>query len=200
MLKLRRGPLTYANVMSTLAVFIALGGLGYAATLPRNSVGARELKNRAVTNAKIRTGAVTSAKIRDRSLLAKDFRAGQLLPGPKGDPGAPGAAGAPGAKGDTGAQGAPGPAGPSGISGYERVQTTHNVLVGHTSIVTAAECPEGKKLLGGGAAIQDSKFRPTFIYPQANDVMGLTAVLMPGQSVTAPSQAFVVAICARVDQ
>lgn len=36
-----RGKLTYANVMATIAVFIALGGASYAAIkLPKNSVGA----------------------------------------------------------------------------------------------------------------------------------------------------------------
>jgi hypothetical protein len=80
---------------------IALTGTAYAATLPRNSVGTRQLKNNAVTSAKIqrnavtwakiRRNAVTSRKVRDGSLLAKDFRAGQLPRGPKGDKGDPGA-------------------------------------------------------------------------------------------------------------
>jgi hypothetical protein len=48
------GRLTYANVMATIAVFIALGGAGYAAIkLPKNSVGAKQLKKGAVTPAKI---------------------------------------------------------------------------------------------------------------------------------------------------
>jgi hypothetical protein len=35
--------LTYANVVATVALFIALGGVGYAATqLPKNSVEARQ--------------------------------------------------------------------------------------------------------------------------------------------------------------
>jgi hypothetical protein len=39
---------TYANVMATAAVFIALGGGAYAATrLPANSVGSRQLKENA---------------------------------------------------------------------------------------------------------------------------------------------------------
>lgn len=50
-----RGKLTYANVMATVAVFIALGGAGYAAVkLPKNSVGTRQIKNHAVTGAKIK--------------------------------------------------------------------------------------------------------------------------------------------------
>ena len=45
--------LTYANVMATVALFVALGGGAYAATaLPSNSVGTKQLKNRAVTPAK----------------------------------------------------------------------------------------------------------------------------------------------------
>jgi hypothetical protein len=61
--------LTYANVMATIAVFIALGGASYAATqLPKNSVGTRQLKNGAVTSAKIKNGAVTGSKIALSSL------------------------------------------------------------------------------------------------------------------------------------
>ena len=63
------GKLTYANVMATIAVFIALGGASYAATqLPRNSVGSRQLKSNAVTTAKIKRGAVTGTKVKLSSL------------------------------------------------------------------------------------------------------------------------------------
>jgi hypothetical protein len=46
--------LTYANVMATIAVFIALGGASYAAIkLPKNSVGTEQLKKGAVTPTKL---------------------------------------------------------------------------------------------------------------------------------------------------
>ena len=51
--------LSYANVVATLALFIALGGSSYAALkLPRNSVG----------SAQIRSGAVHSSDVADGSL------------------------------------------------------------------------------------------------------------------------------------
>jgi hypothetical protein len=60
-----RRKLTYANAMATVAVFIALGGASYAAVkLPKNTVGTRQIKNRAITGAKIRNQAVTGAKIK----------------------------------------------------------------------------------------------------------------------------------------
>jgi hypothetical protein len=84
--------LTFANVVACLALFIALGGASYAAfKLPKNSVGTKQLKN----------GAVTEAKVKDGSLLSKDFKAGQL-PG--------------GAIGPRGAVGPQGPAGPAGTN------------------------------------------------------------------------------------
>jgi hypothetical protein len=44
-----RDRLSYANVMATLALFVALGGVGYAAVkLPRDSVGAKQIKEDAV--------------------------------------------------------------------------------------------------------------------------------------------------------
>jgi hypothetical protein len=60
-----RSKLTYANVMASVAVFIALGGASYAAVkLPQNSVGTKQLKKSAVTTQKIRNGAVTGAKVK----------------------------------------------------------------------------------------------------------------------------------------
>jgi hypothetical protein len=57
--------LTFANVVSCIALFIALGGASYAAThLAKNSVGAKQLKKNAVATAKIKKGAVTTAKIK----------------------------------------------------------------------------------------------------------------------------------------
>src|SRR5829696_4364984 len=93
----------YADVVASLALFLALGGgAAYAASqLPVNSVGAAQIKPKAVG----------SSEVRDRSLRAVDFKAGELPAGPSGPAGAPGAAGA---KGDTGAPGAPGTPGGTG--------------------------------------------------------------------------------------
>jgi hypothetical protein len=59
--------LTYANVTSTIALFIALsGGVAYAATkLPGRSVGELQLRPGAVTAEKIRKAAVTAPKIKE---------------------------------------------------------------------------------------------------------------------------------------
>jgi hypothetical protein len=60
-----RPKLSYANVMATIAVFIALGGASYAALkLPKNSVGAKQLKKNAVTGAKVKNHSLTGADIK----------------------------------------------------------------------------------------------------------------------------------------
>jgi hypothetical protein len=97
-----------ANVVAFLALFIALGGISWAAIkLPKNSVGAAQIKK----------NAVTSAKVKDRTLLAKDFKAGQLPAGPAGAKGQQGPQGIPGPQGP---QGGTGPQGPAGTVAYER--------------------------------------------------------------------------------
>jgi hypothetical protein len=64
-----RSRLTYANVMSSIAVFLVLGGAAVAATqLPKNSVGTKQLKKNAVTAAKIKKNAVTTAKIKNEAV------------------------------------------------------------------------------------------------------------------------------------
>jgi hypothetical protein len=61
-----RNRLTYANVMSSIAVFLLLGGGAAIAAkqLGKNSVGTKQLKKNAITKAKIKKNAVTAAKIK----------------------------------------------------------------------------------------------------------------------------------------
>jgi hypothetical protein len=64
MLKRLSPKLSFANVMSVVAVFIALGGVGYAATrLPKNSVGTKQIKPNAVNGSKVGDGTLSAADI-----------------------------------------------------------------------------------------------------------------------------------------
>ena len=65
-----RNRLTYANVMSTLAVFLVVaGGSAMAATqLGKNTVGTKQLKKEAVTTAKVKPGAITESRIGNGSI------------------------------------------------------------------------------------------------------------------------------------
>jgi hypothetical protein len=97
-----RSSLSFANVMSTAAVFIALGGTSYAAI----TVTGRNVRDGSLTGADIRNNSVASKDVKDGSLLTKDFKAGQLpggAAGPAGPVGAAGPAGPAGPKGDPGA-------------------------------------------------------------------------------------------------
>jgi hypothetical protein len=56
--------LTYANVIATIALFLALGGGAIAAiTIPKKSVGTKQLKAKAVTEPKLGDKAVSEAKL-----------------------------------------------------------------------------------------------------------------------------------------
>jgi hypothetical protein len=87
-----------SHAVAYVALFLALSGTSYAAArLPKNSV--------------------TSTTVKDRTLLAKDFKSGQLprgAAGPAGPSGASGPAGPAGPGGPTGPVGAPGPQGEPG--------------------------------------------------------------------------------------
>jgi hypothetical protein len=85
-----RPKLSYANVVSTLALFIALtGASAYAVTkLPDNSVGefqlrsgaitAKKIRKNAVTAPKIKAGAVKQGKIANSSITAPKLTAGSV--------------------------------------------------------------------------------------------------------------------------
>ena len=123
--------------LGAIALFLALGGTSYALALDEGSVSSREIRDGgvrsvdigrhavksrhiarhavtarnigrdAVTPAKIAPNAVSSEEVEDGSLLATDFRPGQIPKGEKGDRGPQGLKGAKGDKGDTGASGSP---------------------------------------------------------------------------------------------
>jgi hypothetical protein len=79
-----RSHLSYANVMATVAVFIAIGtGGAYAVDkLGKDSVGSKQIKAKAVKTKELADNAVTTPKVKDGSLLKGDFAANQLPPGP----------------------------------------------------------------------------------------------------------------------
>jgi hypothetical protein len=81
--------LSYANVVSTLCLFLLLGGgAAYARShLAKNSVGTPQIKKNAVSAAKIKKNSISSAKVKNGSLRAADFKAGQFPQGPQGPPG-----------------------------------------------------------------------------------------------------------------
>lgn len=95
LLRFRPSP---AMVVACAALFVSLGGVGYAAIiLPANSVGTRQLKK----------NAVNSAKVKKHSLLKSDFKRGQIPRGPQGIQGAQGIHGAQGIQGPKGDPGTP---------------------------------------------------------------------------------------------
>ena len=92
---------TYANVTATVALFVALGGTSYAVTqLPRNSVGAQQIRSGAVRATEIKSSAVRSRAIANRSVALGDLslatrRSLRGQPGQTGPQGPAGPAGMP---------------------------------------------------------------------------------------------------------
>jgi hypothetical protein len=75
-----RKRLTYANVMSSIAVFLVLGGATAIAAnqLGKNTVGSKQLKANAVTTAKIKKDAVTTKKIKKNAIVTAKIKDGAI--------------------------------------------------------------------------------------------------------------------------
>jgi hypothetical protein len=142
-----RRHLTYANVMATLGVFLALGGVSYAALkLPKNSVGSKQIKKNAITSTKVKNG----------SLKQGDFAAGQLPAG------LPGAQGVPGLKGDKGAKGDTGDTGTFGAVTTAFEQAPADLADG-TNGNYDVYCPTGQIAIGGGGRGDDTLSEATIL-------------------------------------
>jgi hypothetical protein len=68
MLRNLRTHMSFANVTSLLALFIALSGVAWAASLPKNSVGAAQIKTDGVSRSEIKRNAVASGEIKDNDV------------------------------------------------------------------------------------------------------------------------------------
>jgi len=183
--------LSFANVIASVALFVALGGASYAAVaLPARSVGAKQIKAHAVGLKKISSAA--------RSALR-----GQS--GPAGDPGPVGPAGAAGPKGDPGATGAAGAKGAKGDPGTASVtvrEVSSDVAAGATnthkllcsSDASIRSTGGGFKVLSGSPGVTIAKSQPVFGATSGNAPVGW---LVSYRNATAQAQSVsTFAICA----
>ena len=127
-----------------IALFIALGGVSYAAIkLPPNSVTSKQIKDAQIKTADLGSGAVTASKIKKGSLLAEHFNSGQHLAGRPGPPGPAGPVGDTGAKGDAGINGA------TSVT----IRQADTVTPTDSSGAQTAKCNPGERATGGGVQL-----------------------------------------------
>jgi hypothetical protein len=162
-----RQRLSYANIVGTLALFIALGGTSYAVIkLPRNSVGSREVKN--------------------GSLQTVDLASGTLPPqlrGPRG-PGGPG-----------GTPGAAGARGPSDIFTAHRTDVGLPTGGGASADIVTLNVPAGSWWVLGSASIvhnaggtSSDAFRCGMTFNGAPGDVGSVAVIGLGPNAAAAGE------------
>ena len=152
-----------ATILAAAALVIAvlgtspIGNAAWKSVLPKGSVGTAQLKNNAVTTVKIKNG----------TLLKGDFKSGQLPVGPAGPSGPAGPAG------PAGATGAAGPTGAAGVIGYT-VVSQQTPTDSTSPKFLSANCPTGKKPIGGGAVMNNSGYDVDayFSYPDGNGWSG----------------------------
>jgi hypothetical protein len=154
---------SYANVTSTLALIVALGGTSYAAiSLPAGSVGPRQLRNRSVTD----------LKVLPHSLRARDFRLGDLPAGKRGPIGPAGPATGPAGGDLAGSFPKPVIAGaaittsklaPGSVTWTKlglRLVVKTGLFTATSFQETKADCPAGTTVLSGGAGVVDAYASP----------------------------------------
>lgn len=79
-MNLLRKHLSVANVLSCMALFVALSGVAYAAgTIGKKSVKTQHLGNSSVTTPKLRNWAVTTAKLRNLAVTAPKLGTGAVI-------------------------------------------------------------------------------------------------------------------------
>lgn len=139
MLRKLRAHLTYANVVSSLCLFVLLGGVAWAASLPgnsvgpsqikKNAVGVSEIKKNAVRKSEIRTAGVGASEVQDGSLTASEFAPGLQLQGP------------------------PGATGPRGPSKAYSTSPSGQTVPASTTTVASLNLPAGRYVLLATAAL-----------------------------------------------
>jgi hypothetical protein len=100
------------NALALLALFVALGGTAFAASVAKNSVTSKSVKDRSLKGVDLAGDTLTGAQIKESSL--------QGVQGPRGE---------------QGPQGTPGPVGPPG-PGAEELRYESGPVAGSTTLAT----------------------------------------------------------------
>ena len=189
MMRRIRTRITYANVVATLALFVALGGTSYAV----KQLGSGVIRDNSIRSRDVRDNSLGSGDIHNRSLLRRDFKRGQVPKGRRGKTGPPGLRGKPGKTGKTGKTGAGGVSGTTVVSA-DTVRDSNNK--GGT-----AQCPSGKRALGGGATLKTGppgEIALATSAPSGNPASGWRASGLEISGTLEPWQLTVYAVCAKV--
>ena len=133
--------LTYANVMATIAVFVAIGGSAFAASYVITS--SSQIKDGAVAGSDIKNSSLTGSDIKDKSLTPNDF-SGSV----QGPPGAQGPQGPQGSKGDAG------PRGPSDL--YSTFRESFKIMSGGMAELLSLDVPDGQYLAYANATVANN--------------------------------------------
>jgi hypothetical protein len=146
MIRLRRLTLSPALVVACAALLVGLAGTGYAALrLPRNSV--------------------TTVQVKDFSLLARDFKRGQLTAGP---------------------QGPAGPAGPAGPGAKWALVGPGGAIIAQSGGISARHTGDGYYVLDFGASVQGHLVFAS--YSRSSDDRGGPGEIRAGPCTTATNE------------
>jgi hypothetical protein len=122
-----------ATVIALVALFFSLTGTAVAGAL----ITGANVKNGTISGLDLTNNSVGTVDVKNGSLLPIDFKPGKLPAGPQG------------LQGEQGPAGQQGPQGVPGLGGLEIV-TKVSAADSSDKNVTA-QCPAGKKVVGGGA-------------------------------------------------
>jgi hypothetical protein len=190
MKKLAAG-LTYANVMATVAVFLALGGGAYAALkLPKNSVGATQIKSGSVNASKLAPGSVTLSKLAADSVGSLNLLDGSVSFGKLAPNSVDGTKVVDNSLGGADVNEATlGPVPSAGtadaLSRVDYESASGPVPAASASTTVTAVCPVGFVAVGGGGKVSDpTKAGLDDSYPEGRSGWTARAFNAPGAPVT----------------
>ena len=128
-----------AFVLAAIALFVALGGTGYAVLrLPAKSVGTVQIKNKAVTQPKLANKAVKAANVASDALTGAQIDEGTLGEVPS-----------------------------AGVAGLKFKSSPMNVPAGMVATATLACDPGLSAIAGGGEASHDARLQMIDSHPVA---------------------------------
>jgi hypothetical protein len=163
-----RRHVSFANVVSMLALFIALGGTSYA--LATNSVGHKAIKKNAVRASEIKTRAVGASEIRSNAVAGGDVADGSIGSLDLGDDSVGSGELAADSVGNGemadnsvgSAEVIDGSLGENDLQpglldfGPVTVQRTDVALPDNSTVGVEATCPAGQVAIGGGASVDET--------------------------------------------